>query len=133
LSNDGSYPGSVADADADVDDAWAVSRGACVTVGVVDTGVDATHADLQGQLVPGRDLVPDTVPDHDPRDVHGHGTHVTGTIAVAEALRTLLRNVPRNGRLTLEVSDRARRIVVLRADVVFASSDVVRLERQVPG
>lgn len=58
--------------------AWTLSRGAGVTVGVVDTGVDAAHEDLAGQIVPGHDWVDD---DNDPDDANGHGTHVTGTIA----------------------------------------------------
>ena len=69
------------DADIDAPQAWAVSRGAGVTVAIVDTGVDAGHPDLAGRLVPGHDYVDD---DGDPQDGHGHGTHVAGTIAAAE-------------------------------------------------
>ena len=58
--------------------AWPLSRGAGVTVGVVDTGVDAAHQDLAGQIVAGHDWVDN---DSDPADANGHGTHVTGTIA----------------------------------------------------
>ena len=69
------------DADIDAPEAWAASRGAGVTVAVVDTGVDAGHPDLAGRLVPGYDFVFD---DSDPNDGNGHGTHVTGTIAAGE-------------------------------------------------
>src|SRR5215211_5928755 len=65
------------DADIDAPQAWAVTRGAGVTVAVADTGVDTGHPDLAGRLVPGYDFVSD---DFDPRDGHGHGTHVAGTI-----------------------------------------------------
>ena len=69
------------DADIDAPQAWEVSRGAGITVGLVDTGVDAGHPDLAGRIVPGHDFVED---DGDPQDGHGHGTHVAGTIAAGE-------------------------------------------------
>jgi serine protease len=60
-------------------DAWALSTGAGVTVAVLDSGVDATHPDLSGNVLRGIDLVADT--DDGRTDPHGHGTHVAGTIA----------------------------------------------------
>ena len=57
--------------------AWALSSGAGITVGVVDTGVDATHPDLQGQLLPGYDFLND---DPNPADDNGHGTRMSGII-----------------------------------------------------
>ncbi len=69
------------DADIDAEAAWAVSRGAGVTVGVVDSGVDGAHPDLAGQLVPGRNFVSDGQLITDTSDGHGHGTHVAGTVA----------------------------------------------------
>jgi hypothetical protein len=58
--------------------AWALSSGAGVVVAVVDTGVDDSHPDLLGQVLPGYDFVND---DADARDDHGHGTRMTGVIA----------------------------------------------------
>ena len=55
-----------------------LSEGAGVTVGVVDTGVQADHEDLAGQVIGGYDFISrDSVA----QDGNGHGTHVAGTIA----------------------------------------------------
>jgi thermitase len=61
--------------------AWKLERGvgAPVVVGVIDTGIDATHPEMEGRLVPGRDFVDN---DDMPEDVYGHGT---GVAAIALA------------------------------------------------
>ncbi|GAB4311668.1 S8 family peptidase [Pseudothermotoga elfii] len=53
-----------------------------IVIGLLDTGVDGTHPDLQGQLVTGYDPVYDEEisPDED-SDTYGHGTHTAGIIA----------------------------------------------------
>ena len=62
----------------------AYARGATgdgIQVAVVDTGVRATHSDLDGNMVAfttGSDTVNS---DNDASDDHGHGTHVAGIIA----------------------------------------------------
>ncbi|MGD9374338.1 MAG: S8 family serine peptidase, partial [Anaerolineae bacterium] len=59
--------------------AWDLSTGSATTViAIIDSGIDAGHPDLAGKLVAGRDFVDD---DTDPRDLHGHGTHVAGIAA----------------------------------------------------
>ena len=59
--------------------AWSATRGAGVTVAVIDTGVDAAHQDLGSVVLPGIDYVD---PGRDGRyDPDGHGTHVAGIIA----------------------------------------------------
>jgi len=77
LQNTGQF-GGIAGDDMSVPQAWQTSTGDGVLVAVVDTGVDASAGDLSGQLVGGWDFVDD---DGNPDDEHGHGTHVTGTIA----------------------------------------------------
>jgi subtilisin family serine protease len=58
---------------------WDVEKGSSeVIVGVVDTGVDLNHSDLQGHLVQGANIVDPKSP---PADDVGHGTHVTGVIS----------------------------------------------------
>jgi alpha-tubulin suppressor-like RCC1 family protein/subtilisin family serine protease len=80
----------------DVQPAWATTRGAGVTVAVIDTGL-VVHPDLAGQSVPGYDMIsePSIANDGDGRDPDAsdpgdwcngapstwHGTHVAGTIA----------------------------------------------------
>jgi subtilisin family serine protease len=63
----------------DARSAWALSNGEGVTVAVIDSGVDATHPDLIGQVLPGADFVDGT---SDGRvDPVGHGTTVAALIA----------------------------------------------------
>ncbi|MDQ3964004.1 MAG: S8 family serine peptidase [Actinomycetota bacterium] len=61
-------------------DAWRLEDGkkSGVAVGVIDTGVDATHVDLRGKFEAGFDFLE---MDGDPYDDNGHGTHVSGIIA----------------------------------------------------
>ncbi|WP_431933438.1 type VII secretion-associated serine protease mycosin [Micromonospora sp. RP3T] len=59
--------------------AWRTSTGRGVVVAVIDSGVDASHPDLAGQVLPGLDLVePGGTDEPDPV---GHGTTVAGLIA----------------------------------------------------
>jgi subtilisin family serine protease len=71
-------------ADMDVTDAWDTSRGANVTVAVVDTGVDTVHPDLVDQIdARSRDFAGDG--GEDPiEDLDGHGTKVAGVIAAQD-------------------------------------------------
>ncbi|WP_239093206.1 type VII secretion-associated serine protease mycosin [Paractinoplanes abujensis] len=62
-----------------ITEAWTYASGAGVTVAVIDSGVDADHPDLLGQVLPGLDLVDDKG-DGD-TDLVGHGTTVSGIIA----------------------------------------------------
>ncbi len=63
--------------------AWDVADGRGITVAVVDTGVQASHPDLTGQVLPGRRFYNNGASAvADPAiDDNGHGTHVAGIIA----------------------------------------------------
>jgi hypothetical protein len=58
--------------------AWDFSLGTGIVAAILDTGVDATHPDLAGQLVPGWNMFDDN---SDTSDVYGHGTMVAGVVA----------------------------------------------------
>jgi type VII secretion-associated serine protease mycosin len=60
-------------------EAWTRSTGAGVTVAVIDSGVDDTHVDLTGRVLPGFDLVGSGGDGTD--DPVGHGTTVAALIA----------------------------------------------------
>ncbi|MBS0555671.1 MAG: S8 family serine peptidase, partial [Proteobacteria bacterium] len=60
------------------DTAWDLSSGAGVTIAILDSGVDGTHPDLAGRLVPGWNFYDNN---SNTADVNGHGTQVAGTAA----------------------------------------------------
>ncbi len=87
--------------------AWDTTRGEGIVVAVIDTGIDYNHPDIRANIwtnpreTPGNGIDDDRngfvddvrgwdfvgsnaaapVPDNDPADVNGHGSHVAGTIA----------------------------------------------------
>ncbi|HEX6790377.1 MAG TPA: S8 family serine peptidase, partial [Candidatus Krumholzibacteria bacterium] len=97
--NNTGQQGGTPDADIDAPEAWSVSTGGPILVGVIDTGVDMNHPDLIGHIYsnPGEIAGNGVDDDHNgfiddvhgwdfangdnnPTDDNGHGTHVSGTI-----------------------------------------------------
>jgi thermitase len=66
----------------DAPSAWDSGTGSrSVTVAIADTGIQPDHPDLAANVVAGgQDFV---AGDGDPRDEHGHGTHVAGIVGAA--------------------------------------------------
>ncbi|MCH7903847.1 MAG: S8 family serine peptidase [Armatimonadetes bacterium] len=79
--------------DAELDNTWGVKRtgagfvhdggnkGLGVKVAIIDSGIDYTHPDLDGNFMGGYDFVNN---DNDPMDDYKHGTHVAGTVAAED-------------------------------------------------
>jgi subtilisin family serine protease len=82
----------------------ASTKGSGVTVAVVDTGVRSSHADLQGNVLSGTDIInPGTSADDD----NGHGTHVAGIIAaIADNKKGVAGLAPKVKILPVDVLDR---------------------------
>jgi len=68
-------------------EAWRLTKGRGVIVGVIDSGCDPQHPDLAANLLPlidevvamgGSDVLDEV--NYDQRDSHGHGTHVCGIV-----------------------------------------------------
>ncbi len=60
--------------------AWDASLGTGVTIAILDSGVDGTHPDLAGKMVPGWNFYDKN---SNTSDVYGHGTKVAGSAAAA--------------------------------------------------
>ena len=85
--------------------AWKTSTGSGVVVAVIDTGVQAGHADLSGHVLSGRDFV---APGTSATDENGHGTHVAGIItAISNNRRGIAGLAPKTRVLPVRVLDRS--------------------------
>jgi subtilisin family serine protease len=65
---------------------WFLTRGQGVRVGIIDTGMDLGHPDLQAAYIGGYDFVHnDAVPEEEAQgDAFGHGTRMAGIIAASD-------------------------------------------------
>jgi type VII secretion-associated serine protease mycosin len=87
--------------------AWHLSTGSGVTVAVLDSGVDAAHPDLQGQVQPGADFVDRTTDGR--RDFVGHGTTVAALIAGRNKATGVVGLAPKTKILPVRVLDKDNR------------------------
>jgi subtilisin len=96
--------------------AWQFTEGKGVRVGIIDTGIDANHPELIGQVDGGYDAISKTTLKENWQDQNGHGTHVAGTVAAL-----------RNGKGVVGVAPKARlyAVRVLDADGSGQLSDVI--------
>lgn len=77
-------------------EAWDTSLGDSIVVAVLDTGVDASHPDLQGQLLSGWNSYDNN---SDTSDVHGHGTMVSGVVAALSNNNLGVTSIAWNARI----------------------------------
>mgnify|MGYP002633746919 CR=1 FL=1 len=61
---------------------WGTTKGAGVTIAVIDTGVDSDHPELDGRVTLGACFVSGEALSE---DENGHGTHVAGTVAGSDS------------------------------------------------
>jgi thermitase len=105
LSLAGAQPGH-AGSDISAPEAWALgTTGAGELVAIVDSGVNAAHPDLLGQIAPtppGYDWVQ---ADWNPDDANGHGSHVAGIVAARQGRRGISGVAPDARVVPLRVLD----------------------------
>ncbi|GHG40737.1 type VII secretion-associated serine protease mycosin [Streptomyces albogriseolus] len=65
------------------DEMWKVSKGAGITVALIDSGVDGSLTDLKGQVLDGKDYSKQRGDEH--TDIEGHGTRMAALIAATGA------------------------------------------------
>ncbi len=85
--------------------AWDSSLGTGVTIAILDSGVDGTHPDLAGKLVPGWNFYDGN---SNTSDVYGHGTKVAGSAAAASNNGVGVTGVAWNAKIMpVRISDTA--------------------------
>jgi type VII secretion-associated serine protease mycosin len=86
-----------------MDQAWQQSTGKGQVVAVIDSGVDASHPDLRGSVLPGHDFVDGSTDGR--RDDVGHGTMVASLIAGHKDDRGVVGLAPDSRILPIRVLD----------------------------
>lgn len=81
--------------------AWGTAAGGDVLIGVVDTGVDLTHPDLDGKVVASADCLNLGCHDGGGQDDNGHGTEVSGIAAAATGNRRGIAAVAPDAKLVV--------------------------------
>lgn len=71
--------------------AWTITTGRFIKIGVIDTGADYSHPSLRNSLARGINFVQRGFP---PLDDNGHGTHISGTIAALSTHKGILGTAP---------------------------------------
>ncbi len=82
--------------------AWDYTQGDGVKVAVIDTGIDYNHPDLKPNYYGGYNAVKQN---NDPLDDHGHGTHVSGTIAAVKDSKGVVGVAPKVKLYSVKVLD----------------------------
>jgi hypothetical protein len=108
--------------------AWQVSRGAGVTVAVVDSGVVDSY-EFAGRLDPMVAIKRGTVVAAPTKDTHGHGTHIAGIIAAADDGRGVTGVAPAARVLPISVIDEPtnKSVVLAIQHAVNSGARVVNL------
>lgn len=104
--------GTVYAVDIELTNAWGVERigsgavhdsgnkGTGVKIGIIDSGIDYLHQDLDDVYAGGEDFVEN---DGDPMDVYGHGTHVAGTACAEDNDKGVVGVAPKCALYSLRV------------------------------
>jgi len=82
-------------------EAWATSTGAGVTIGVVDSGIDAGHPDLAAKIAAQADCTGGPCREGSAPDGDGHGTSVAGVAAASTGNGTGIAGVAPDARLVV--------------------------------
>lgn len=82
-------------------DAWPVSTGAGVVIGIVDSGIDPSHPDLAGKIDAFADCLGGQCREGAARDSDGHGTAVAGIAAAKTGNGAGIAGVAPDARLVV--------------------------------